>query len=99
MIDIGLYAGYILIILCALAALIIPLIQSLGDPKSLVKSLIGLAALVVIFLVSYALAGSEAPGVTATTSKLVGAGIITMYVLFGAALVGIVYTELSKLIK
>lgn len=98
-IDIGLYAGYILIVLCALAAVVIPLVQSFGDPKSLVKSAIGLGALLVIFFVSYALAGSDTPGATASTSKLVGAGIITMYLLFLGALAGIVYTEITKLIK
>lgn len=98
-IDIGLYASYVLIILCAVAAVVIPLVQSFGDPKSLIKSAIGLVALVVVFFISYALADSDAPGATATTAKLVGAGIITMYILFIGALVGIVYTEVSKMIK
>lgn len=98
-IDIGLYAGYILIFLCAITAVVFPLIQSFGDPQALVKSGIGLGAIIVIFFLGYAIADSDSPGATETTSKLVGAGLISMYVLFFIALIGIVYTELSKLIK
>lgn len=100
-IDVGLYAGYVLIVLCAIAAVVIPLIQSFGDPQSLVKSAIGLGVLVVVFLISYALAGSDTMGTTTSesTSKLVGAGLISMYILFIGALVGIVFTEVSKMIK
>lgn len=98
-IDVGLYASYILIILCALAAVVIPLIQSFSDPQSLVKSAIGLVALVVIFFIGYALASGDAPGTTESTSKFVGAGLITMYILFIGAFVAIVFTEVSKMIK
>ena len=98
-IDVGLYASYILIVLCALAAVVIPLIQSFGDPQSLVKSGIGLAVLAVVFLIGYALADGNSAGATETTSKVVGAGIIAMYIFFFMALFGIVYTEISKMIK
>ncbi|MFY0606130.1 MAG: hypothetical protein JXR10_05410 [Cyclobacteriaceae bacterium] len=98
-IDVGLYVSYLLIVLCALAAVIIPLAQSLGDPQSLVKSGIGLGALVVIFFISYAVASGESDATTESTAKLVGGGIISMYVLFAIAILGIVYTEISKAIK
>lgn len=98
-IDVGLIVSYILVVLCTLAAVIIPLIQSFGDPKSLLKSGIGVAAIVVVFLISYVIADPNTPGTSETTSKMVGAGIISMYVFFMVALVGIVYTEISKIIK
>lgn len=98
-IDVGLYAGYLLIILCALAAVVIPLIQSFGDPQSLIKSGIGLGALLVVFVIGYALADPDAEGATEGVSKFVGGGIIAMYIFFFAALAGIVYTEISKFIK
>ncbi len=99
MIDLGLIAGYVLVGLCALAAVVMPLIQSLSDPKSLVKSGIGVGALVVIFLITYAMADGNSEGTTEGTSKMVGAGLLTMYVFVFLALAGIVYTEISKLIK
>jgi len=98
-IDVGLYAGYILVVLCALAAIVIPLAQSIGDPQSLVKSGIGVGIIVVVFLISYAMADPNAAEATEGTSKMVGAGIISMYIFFFLAIVGIVYTEISKLIK
>jgi hypothetical protein len=98
-IDIGLYAGYALVGLCALAAILIPLVQSFDDPKKLVKSGIGVAALVVVFLISYAMADDSAEGATATASKMVGAGLFTTYVFFFGAIIGILYTEVSKILS
>ena len=99
-IDIGLFASYLLIGLCALAAIVIPLVQSLDDPKSLVKSGVGVVGLVIIFLISYAISEGEASGdVTANTSILVGAGIMTTYMCFFVAIAGIIYTEISKIIS
>jgi hypothetical protein len=98
-IDIGIYASYVLIVLCALSAIVIPLIQSLDDPKSLVKSGIGVVGLVVIFFIGYALADGETPGTTESTSKYVGAGLFTTYAFFFGAIIGIIYTELSKIIR
>jgi len=99
MVDIGLIVAYVLIVLCALSAILIPLVQSFSDPKSLVKSGIGLGAVLVVFLVGYTLAGSDSTGTTESTSKLVGAGIISMYIFVHIAIVGIFFTEISKLFK
>jgi len=99
LIDVGLYAGYLLVGLCTLIAVVMPLIQSFDDPKSLTKSAIGVVAIVVIFGVGYALSDANAPGTTAATSKFVGAGLISTYIFFGGAILGIIYTEISKIIK
>lgn len=98
-IDVGLYISYALIAVCALAAIAMPLLQSFSDPKTLIKSAVGVVALIVIFIISYAIADPDAAGATESTSKLVGAGIITMYILFAIAVVGILYTELGKIFK
>ncbi|WP_258103373.1 hypothetical protein [Marinoscillum sp. MHG1-6] len=98
-IDIGLYASYLLIILCTISAVVIPIAQSFGSPETLVKSGIGLAVVVVVFLVGYLIADGTSDVASEATAKLVGAGIITMYIFLVLALVGIVYTEISKMIK
>lgn len=99
-VDIGLFASYLLILLCTLAAIGIPLIQSLDDPKSLIKSGLGVLILVVVFFVSYAFSEGTAQGdVTAATSKMVGAALVTTYVFFFGAIIGIAYTEVSKIIS
>ena len=105
-IDIILYISYALTILAAAAAIVFPLINSVGDPKSMIKSGVGVAVLVVVFVISWMLSGSEFTqyeasefGMTASLSKFVG-GILTMvYLLTGIAIIGIVYTEFSKMIK
>ena len=102
MVDAGLIIAYILIGLCALTAIVLPLIQAVGNPQSLKKIGISVGALVVVFVVCYFLAGESTYGnndVTASTSKRSGAGILMFYVLLAGAVVSIVYTEISKLSK
>lgn len=101
-IDIALYASYILVLVAAVAAVVLPLIQSLDDPSSLVKSGIGLAALVVVFVIGYAISGSEVLpsyaefNVDAGLSKFIGGLLTMMYILIFVAIGGIIYTEVAK---
>lgn len=104
-IDIALYISYGLIIVAALGAIVLPLINSLGDPGSLIKTGAGVILLVVIFFIGYALASNEVTpgyanfGVDATLSKWIGGAIITMYALIIIAIVSIAVTEISKLFR
>ncbi|MGE0590354.1 MAG: hypothetical protein AB7O48_17370 [Cyclobacteriaceae bacterium] len=103
--DIGLYVGYFLLLIAVGAAVVLPLVSALKSPKDLMKSLMGVGALLVLFLVSYALAGSEvtakyvAQGVGEGSSKLIGAGLTMFYIVFVIALLGIVYSEINKALK
>jgi NADH:ubiquinone oxidoreductase subunit 6 (subunit J) len=104
-IDIALYISYILIFICAIAAIVLPLIQSAGDPKALLKSGVGVLAIVVVFGIAYMLSGNEVTeqyrqfGVLEGGSKVIGGGIITVYLLFFIALAAIVYTEIMSIIR
>ncbi|MDO1445230.1 hypothetical protein Q0590_03155 [Rhodocytophaga aerolata] len=104
-IDIALYISYILIFLCAIAAVVLPLIQSAGDPKALLKSGLGAVAILVVFGIAYVLSGNEVIpmytqfGIGESGSKLIGGGLITVYLLFFIALAAIIYTEVTSLIK
>lgn len=105
-IDIILYIAYALTILAAAAAIIFPLINSIGNPATLIKSGVGLVALVIVFVIGWAVAGdafteyqAKEFDMNASLSKMVGGILITMYLLTGVALVGIVYTEVSKILK
>lgn len=97
MVDVGLFVAYILTGICILAAIGMPLVKALGDVDSLKKMGIGIGALVAVFVISYFTSSGEAEGdYSETTVKLVGAGIVTFYILGVVAVLGIVYTEVKK---
>lgn len=102
LINIALYVTYILIGIAVISVVVLPLIKAMDDPKALIGTAIGLGILVVLFGISYMIAGDEvlpryaAQNVGPGISKFVGGLLTTMYLLFGAAIVGIIYTEVSK---
>lgn len=104
-IDIALWAAIVMVVIGALAAIIMPLINSLSHPKSLLKPVIGIVVLGLLFLITWAIADSEMgrgfaeAGITPGTVKVVGACLMTMYVLFIVAIIGIIFSEINKAIK
>lgn len=89
-----------------LASILMPLINSLGNLKSLVATGIGVGVLAVVFLVSWGMAGDEVTTNyitnnlnSPTMSKLVGGGLIMMFVLLIIASIGVVFSEVYKAIK
>lgn len=104
-VDIGLFGSYALMGIAVGAAIILPLIKTLQSPGEIKKAGIALAGMLVLFVVAYLLAGDEvhadqaAKGITATTSKLVGAGLIMFYLISVIALIGLVYSEVNKALK
>jgi len=103
--DIFLYLGYTLVIIAAVGAILLPLINALGNPQSLLKSGGGLLIVVVLYFVAYAFSGSEVTqeyskfNVGPELSKIVGGTLIMAYLLLGFAIVGIVFTEFNKIFK
>jgi hypothetical protein len=91
--------------LAALAAIILPLINSIGNPKTLLKSLVGIVLILILFAIAYVISGNEVTatyskfGVDAGMSKYVGASLITMYLLVVISIVGIFFTEISKIFR
>lgn len=104
-VDAGLYTAYALLAVAVVAAIVLPLMHAGNSPGALKKGLIFIAGMVVVFIISYALAGSEltadqvAKGITSTTSKLVGAGLIMFYLAAIIAVIGLIYSEIDKAIK
>ncbi len=100
MIDVGLFLAYILAGVCALAAIGMPLVKAFGDPQSLKKIGAGVGVVLVVFIISYVIAdGTAYKEYTAGTAKMVGAGLITMYILAFLAIGGIVFTEIQKIFE
>ena len=100
-----LWAG-ILAGITAVLSLIFPLIQMIMHPKQARGSFIGIVVLVVLGLVSYALASGEPltfpkpnPQNVEPVLKQAGMGIITMYILLGLGILSIIFTEIAKVFK
>jgi hypothetical protein len=102
-VDIMIIVAYALLGLAALAAIILPLINAIGNPRTLVKGVAGLVVILVIFGIGYSIAGAEVTatyskfGIDAGLSKYVGGIISTTYILVVIAIVGIAFTEISKI--
>lgn len=104
-INIALWVAMIMVIVAALAAIVLPLINSISHPKSLIKSGIGVVGIGILFLICWSIADNEVTnkyldfGVNETRSKLVGGSLLMMYVLFVLAIVGIVFSEINKALR
>jgi hypothetical protein len=98
--------AYILIGLAVLFALLFPIIRMVTSPKNALKTLIGVVGMVVLVGIMYMLASDEVlvitrenPDNVPSTLKWVGAGLNTMYVMFIAAVLAILYSEINKAFK
>ena len=105
-VEIGLKFTYVLLVVAAVAAVVMPLYQAFtSDPKSLIKSAMGFGFVIIVYGIGYAMSGNEVTstytefGVDATLSKSVGGLLITVYILMFLAMVGIIFTEIGKIAK
>lgn len=105
-VNIGIIVAYVLVVIGVVSAVVLPLINSLNEPKSLIKSGIGILAVLVVFALGYALADSALTakfiqsGVDSENlSRMIGGSLTMVYLLMGVAIIGIVYTEFSKAFK
>lgn len=106
-INLGLWTTYILFFIAVGAAVILPIIYSLSDPKSLVGVGISVAALLILFFISYVLSSDEITNpkaaavynVTPGGAKLIGGSLIMMYLLFLGAIIGVAVNEVIKFFR
>lgn len=104
-INIGIYLTYALLGLCIIVALVFPLIQlvtNFGKAKTAVFGIIGLAIIVVLgYFFSSAEVSEVATkmGVGPNGVRLIGAGLITTYILMGIALLAAILSTVSKQFK
>jgi len=100
--------AYILFFVCAiLAFLVFPLWsfvqQIIDNPKSVVKTLIVIAAVALVCIVAYALADGSFSSITdtlvetnETELKWSGAGLNALYISLGIAILAVIYAEVAK---
>ena len=101
------YWAYILVGLALFFTLVFPLVNMIGNPKSGLKTLISLVILGGLLFLGYQLGDGtimDIPGYTGADNvperlKLTDMGIYTMYFMFAGAILAIVYSTISKVLK
>ncbi|WP_251620963.1 hypothetical protein [Odoribacter lunatus] len=99
--------AYTLFIIAVISALIFPIVRLFTRPKQAVRSFMGLAVLVVVVLIAYAMADGTPMNIIGYTgpdnvpSRLIFSDTIiyTMYILFGGAIISIIATEFLRKIR
>jgi hypothetical protein len=102
MVNYGIIICYILLGVAVAAAVIFPILQLAQNPKGAKGALIGIGLLAVVIGISYALASDVNPSkmeITADDAKKVGVGLYAVYILGAVAIISMVYSEVSKMIK
>lgn len=107
--DYALGWAYILLAIAAIAAVIFPLINIVTDVKAILRLLMILAGAGAMVVLSYFVFASDQSidilGYTGTDNtnpvalKWIGTGLYTTYIIFGVAIVSILYSEIAKLFK
>jgi len=106
-IDIGLYAGYLLMAITLVLALVFPLTSfiknfKIGNSKIILASMASLAILLFIcYYFSSDAVGSlnEKYNVSTVEFKLIGGGIVVSYFLFAASIIVAVYSAVNNKLK
>lgn len=107
--NFGLYAAIVLTIACAAAILVAGLIFTAMNVRKSLKALIGLAVIIIIFIIGYYTADPKGAGSLARTileegiqensSRFISGAIYTALVLGGGAILAFVVSEVSNLFK
>ncbi len=100
------YVSYIALGIAVLFAILFPVFQMISNPKGAITTLLVIGAAIVLWFVAFGLAENtftarelETMEITAYTSKLVGAGLIYTYFVFGLAILAIIYASITSIFK
>ena len=105
MTNYGMVLTYILLGTATILAIGFPLKQLISDPKKAKEIGMALGGLFVIYIIATLLATDEVTehyakfDVTETISKQVGTGLFLFYILGAGAILSVVYSEVSKMLK
>jgi hypothetical protein len=98
--------GKIMLFLGVAVLLLAPVYTMIINPKNLIKMLFSIVLLIIILGVSYGFATNQLSAlqmetyhITAMTSKLVGMGLIAVYITFGLSIIVILYSGIVKIFK
>lgn len=102
--DAMLFYMYILFGLGVLAAVASAFFTAAVKPENLKQTGIGIGAMLLVVIISYAMADDSVPAkyadtVSASASKWSGAGLYAFYILFIGAIASIVITRVLSIVK
>lgn len=100
--DVAVYGMYFFIVIAAVAALGLPLINAIDNPKSLIRVGAGILVAAIVFGISYAMSSeTDISSLKATKDqiKMSGALLNTMWAFMILAAVAIIGTEVFKIVK
>ena len=105
LLDFGLYFLYFMLGVAIVVATILPILNLFSNPKSLIRIFGGAAALVLAFFVAYSMSdGALIPKwivmqQTEFSVKMIGAGLIMLYIFLFGSILAMIVSEVSKLFK
>lgn len=105
LLDILMWWSYALVGIAVLVTLILPLINTIQNPKNAMRSVIGIAGVAVIVGIAFLFSSGETITTAVTVYdnelvlKLSDTGLYTTYVAFAAAIISVVAGEVSKTFK
>lgn len=105
LIDIGLYLTVFLLIGSIGALILLEAFNLVKDPKALMFTGALIVGLLVIFFISYSVSSGAvtnkytALGVDAGSSKLIGAGLVMLYIFLFSSIIGMIVSEIYKMFK
>ncbi|MDQ3072238.1 MAG: hypothetical protein M3Q97_03080 [Bacteroidota bacterium] len=97
----GLIVAYILLIAALLLVLGFVIYQMYNEPRQGKRTVVAVGTLLIIYMLCFAFSSSgdalqesKNAGLGTLASRLIGAGLLTFYILFGGALAAIVVSEI-----
>ena len=105
MVDAGLYLVYAMMFVSIASWLGLETLRIAKHPAAFMKSIYGIGGLIVVFLICFFAADSTVKdtwavqGVTPTMAKLIGASLMTFYLILIVAVAGLIYSEVNKVLK
>lgn len=107
--DIGLIGSAFLVVAAVVILLVFGVMQTASNLKESMKGIIGIVAIIVIFLISYSIAGVDKTGIIAdaaakmgvsdNTQKLIGGGLYTMIIMSVLTVIAFIGAEIQNFFK